>query len=115
MSRAGARMQKVDRVSSSPSPTSHTNDERRSASFDGGISMPLKVAKGASKAFAVAGAVLVAALLLEGIAMGESETDRARPPTMVVNPLARVGRSGLSFSGLWCRWGLLGRTTSLPC
>ena len=108
-------MKKVDRVPSSPPPTPHTNDERRSASVDGSIRMPLMVAEGAREAFAVAGAVLVTALLLEGIAMGDGETDRARPPTMVVNPLVRVGRSGLSFSGLRCGKNLLSFTTSLLC
>lgn len=84
------------------------------ANFHSGISMPLKVAKGASKAFAVAGAVLVAALLLESITMGEGETYRACPPAMMMRPLVWVGWSHLSLGSLQCG-GSLSFATSLLC
>ena len=84
---AGARMKEVHWVPSSPSTTTHADDKRRAVGLDSRKGMPLGVAKGTRQARTEAWAVLVAALLLHAVTLGERETDLARPSSVVVYPL----------------------------
>ena len=97
MHRAGARMQQVDRVSRSPSATSHTDDERGALGFNSTVGVSLRVAEGACQACTKAGAMFAASLLLQAVAMGKGQTYLACPPTIMVRPLVRVGKRRLGF------------------
>ena len=57
--------------------------------------------------------MLVAALLLHAVSLGERETDLARPSSVVVCPLVWLGRHNLDFTRFRSRRGSVGCTASL--